>query len=156
HGDHAAFGEKGLDPQVGVDTGDFRIIDSTVGVGGDAAVVNSFADELTRNRMLQLLCLRNSQVTRGAQVSGDLVRQHFSQTEAEEVRRVPAVGAGVDIASGTGGAAWASVASGTAIGESCANGAISVDVAYAITLVRTLALRLSELALEKLAPTPDG
>ncbi len=112
-------------------------------------------------RSLNLVAARRTGVVDGvgadgAQVGRDLVGEHLFQAEAEEVRGVAAVGASDNVAAGAGGAARASVAGGTTVGQPGAEGEVLVDVTKAVVEERPLPLRPHELALENLPPTPDG
>src|SRR6185436_8247607 len=84
---------------------------------------------------------------------GDLIGQHFLETEAEQVRSVPAVRPGHDVAATAGGAFRAAVAGGARVGQPRANRQVRLDVPGAVETQRTLPLPAGELALEEL-PAP--
>ena len=72
------------------------------------------------------------------------------------MRGVAAVRASDNVAARAGGAARASVASGTTVRQPGAEGEVDVDVTNAVMEEWPLALRPYELALENLPPTPDS
>ena len=91
----------------------------------------------------------------GAQVGRDLVGEHLLQAEAEQVRRVAAVGPRDDVAAESRRAARPAVAAGAAVDQPGADGAFGLDVADAVVRARAEALRQRELALEELPAAPD-
>src|SRR5579862_7857657 len=150
--DHAAFGVERLDPQVRIDSLDLRSVECAVRIRGDAAELDAFAVQLHGHGMLELLSPRYGEVACGAEVGGDLIREHFFQAEAEKMRSVAAVGTGINVTAGTSRPARTAVASCATVRKSGADGVVGVDVADAVGGRRTLSLEVGEFALEELAP----
>jgi hypothetical protein len=86
-----------------------------------------------------------------SQISSDFIRQHFFQSEAEEVWGIAAVRPGGDVAAYACRPSRASMAQRTAVGQTSTNRIIDVEIACAVAFIRALSLHTSKLALEKLA-----
>ncbi len=155
NGDRTAVGEKGPDPEVGVDALDVSRVHGAVRHRRDETVADALRRELPRRRPSVAPGGGDGAVADLAQARGDLVGQHLLQAEAEQVRRVAAVGPRHDVSSAARRAARAAVASGAAVREAGADRDRRVDVAAAVVHGRPLLLQTRELSLEELAPPPD-
>ena len=105
--------------------------------------------------MASLRCQRNRLLTNTSQIASDFIGEHLLQAEPEEVWGIATVRPGGDVAAHACRPSRASMAQRTAVGQTSTNRIIDVEIAYAIAFIRALSLRLSKLALEKLAPATD-
>ena len=115
-----------------------------------------FAGEQPRHGNAASRGLRDGRLTDRPKLRGDLVGEHLLQAQAEQVRRVAAVGARGDVAAEPRGAARPSVARGAAVGKPRADCQIDVDVAGAVARHRPLSLEPRELPLKQLPAPADG
>src|ERR1051326_7967321 len=106
--------------------------------------------------MFLLLGLGDGKIASAAQIGGNFIGEHFFQTEAEQVGRVPAIGPCHDVAASTRGSARTAVTRCPTVAETSANGDVRIDVANPVAFVRPLPLRVGKLALEDLAPPSNG
>ena len=77
NGNRAAFRKKGFHSQININPNHLRGIRGAVGISGNGAVMDSFAQQFHRHRMMILLRLGDGQRLGVPQVGGDLVGKHF-------------------------------------------------------------------------------
>ena len=154
--DLAAVREERPHAQVRIDADDARRVDRAVGTRDELAVVDALAGQCGFDGRIGVACGRQRLRAQVAQVARDLVGEHFLQAEAEEVRRIAAVGARGDVAADARRAARPPVACGATVGHAGADREVGADVAAPVRRERALALHQREFALEELAAAPDG
>src|SRR4029078_11532241 len=89
--DGLAVREEGPDAEVGVHALDARRVDGPGRARGDVTVRDSLRDERFRDAPAERPGRRDRPVPELPQLARDLVREHLAQTDAEEVRSVPAI-----------------------------------------------------------------
>src|SRR5687767_5977002 len=90
-----------------------------------------------------------------AQVGGHFIGEHLLEAESEQVWGVTAVRPRDHVAAEASRTARSSMARRAAVGQTRADDARALDVSGTVAAERTLAARLSELALEQLSSTAD-
>src|SRR4029450_11840143 len=120
--------EEGPHPEVRIDAVDAGRIDGAVRHRPDDAELDALGEEPLGGRLARRRGARDRRGADRAQVRGHLVGEHLLETEAEEMRRVAAIGAGDDVATEAGGAARTAMAAGAGIGEPRTERAVFFDV----------------------------
>src|SRR5215510_1617617 len=90
------------------------------------------------------------------QVAGNLVCEHFLQTQTEQVWRVAAIGSCYHIASRTCCPTRPAMTRSATIAETCSEAEIGVDITQAVVCNRAMSLTTQKLPLEELATAPNG
>src|ERR1041385_1377005 len=109
HGDGVAFRKEWLHAEVRVNSRNPGSIYRAVGISRDGAVLYSFTSQSQGDGMFLLLGLGDGKIASAAQIGGNFIGEHFFQTEAEQVGRVPAIGPSHDVAASTRGTARTAV-----------------------------------------------
>ncbi len=153
--DRLAVRKKRSHAQVRIDPLHARRVDGSGRGRRDGAVRDSLGDERLRDRAAQSLGGAERGRAHLPEIRSDLVREHLSKAQAEEVRRVAAVRARHDVSPGAGRSARAPMAAGAAVGQPRADGDRRVDVPEPVVHGGALELGPRELALKELAAPPD-
>jgi hypothetical protein len=138
-------------------------VDRSIRIDGEPAIADALAAQLDADRRAEPPRTIAGRVADRPQIPGDLVGQHLLEPEAEQMRRVAAVGSGEDVAPAAGGTARPPMAGGAAVGQPGDSRSVEqarvvaiADVADAIVGARAETLREGELALEELPAADDG
>src|SRR5262249_15641057 len=141
--------------QVRIDPLNQGCIHGSLGASANSAVVNSLAGQRLCHGVITGLCFGDSRGLDCAQVGGYLVAQHFFQPQTEQVRGVPGIRPGYDVASAARRASGPAMARGAAIRQTGAYRDVRSYVSSAISNIGPLSFHFGELAWEELAAAPD-
>src|SRR5215208_4211833 len=128
----AAMGKERTHTQVGVDAAHLRGVDLPVVPNRDCAEVDSLAFQYPGNGVMGGVPFLTSLRTYRTQIAGNLICQHFLQTQAKQVRRIAAVGSCHHVTAGTCRSARPAVACSATIAETSSEAEIVIDIARTI------------------------
>src|SRR5215212_3284477 len=118
--------------QVGVDAAHLRGVDLPVVANSDCAEVDPLAFQYPGNGAMGGMPFLTSLRTYGTQIAGNLIGQHFLQTQAKQVRRIAAVGSCHHVTARTCRSARPAMACSATIAETSSEAEIVIDVAGSI------------------------
>ena len=150
--------KKRAHAQIRIHSLDVRCVDSAVRFHGDGSVLNALCGHGAGNRASRVHGLPHGGGATIPQLRRDFVGQHLLQSEAEQVRGIPAVGPRYYISTETRGATRPAVASGTAIRQSRANTQVFPEVSGTVSRIEGAfgSVQVLEFSLEELPSPANG